>query len=347
MTMMLLIAGGFVLLFLGGEALVRGSVGVARRFGVSELIIGLTLVGFGTSVPELVTSLRAIETDAVGIAVGNVVGSNIANILLVLGVAALIAPIITHPKALARDTSFMVAVTIVLVLLVYFDLFTRPVGILLVVLLLLYILASLLLDLGKKNPAAVMHAEEGETVTAEDTLIVSLLLAVGGVILVVLGARLLVSGAVQLATAMGVSETVVGLSIVAVGTSLPEVATSAVAALRGKSDVALGNVLGSNIFNILGILGVTAMVHPFSVFSEEPAARSIMTADTEAQGTVSLPIVGWEHIGALLLSVFLLLLFAFTERRIARWEGLVLLGAYVLYLGMLFEWVPTPMSAMG
>jgi cation:H+ antiporter len=134
----LMILGGLILLFAGGEALVSGSVSVARRLNISELVIGLTLVGFGTSVPELVTSLRAIGQDAVGIAVGNVVGSNIANILLVLGVAALIRPILTNPRALMRDGSFMVGVTLILCTLIYYDLFSRPVGIALVALLIVY-----------------------------------------------------------------------------------------------------------------------------------------------------------------------------------------------------------------
>ncbi|MEL6386895.1 MAG: calcium/sodium antiporter [Pseudomonadota bacterium] len=344
MSDLLLIAGGLVLLFIGGESLVRGSVGVAKRLGVSELVIGLTLVGFGTSMPELVTSLRAVQQDAVGLAIGNVAGSNIANVLLVLGVAALIKPIITNPAALARDTLVMIAATLVFAALVYFDAFTRLAGGVLVAALVTYILVSLIMDRGGKAAPGVMHAEEGALLQVEQGLLVSAVMAVLGMIGVVFGARFLVDGGSGLATAMGVSETVIGLTIVAIGTSLPELATSAISALRGKSDVALGNVLGSNIFNILGVLGVTALVEPFSVMVPEPAATSIFNANVDPQGSVALPILGWEDIGAVILSVFLLVLFAFTGRKLARWEGAVLLCAYTLYMGMIAGVVPTPLG---
>ncbi|HCN92949.1 MAG TPA: sodium:calcium antiporter, partial [Hyphomonas sp.] len=162
----LMVLGGLVLLFIGGEGLVRGSVSVARKLNISELVIGLTLVGFGTSVPELVTSLRAINEGAVGIAVGNVVGSNIANILLVLGVAALIHPIITNPRALMRDTSIMVIVTALLCVLIWFDLFSRLAGFVLVACLLGYIAFSVFADQAAGDEVAEMHAGEGETVEA-------------------------------------------------------------------------------------------------------------------------------------------------------------------------------------
>ncbi|NBC13837.1 MAG: calcium/sodium antiporter [Gammaproteobacteria bacterium] len=339
-----LIIGGLALLFVGGEILVRGSVGVARKLGVSDLIIGLTLVGFGTSLPELVTSLQALNEEAVGIAVGNVVGSNISNILLVLGMAALIAPFVTQPAALARDTGFMILVTVAFGALIWFDLFSRPVGLVMVTLLVVYVMASFFLDRRPDNPAAQLHAEESEVVKAGDPLPISLILAFAGMAGVIFGARFLVDGGIRLAGAVGLSEAVVGLSIVAVGTSLPELATSIISAMRGKADVALGNVIGSNIFNMLGIIGVSALVKPFSVLAPQPAASSYLAGEARSQGLVNLPIIGWEHIGALILSVFLLLLFAFTEKRMERWEGLVLLLAYGIYMGMLFEFVPTPFT---
>ncbi|MEQ8301000.1 MAG: calcium/sodium antiporter [Hyphomonas sp.] len=330
----LMVLGGLVLLFIGGEALVRGSVSVARKLNISELVIGLTLVGFGTSVPELVTSLRAIEQDAVGIAVGNVVGSNIANILLVLGVAAVIRPILTNPRALARDGMIMLAVTALLCALIWFDLFARPVGIGLLGLLLAYLTYSFIADQRRDSDVAAMHAAEGEVVEAQYGLFVGLLVAVGGLAGVVLGARFLVDGAVVIARDLGLSETVIGLTIVAIGTSLPELVTSVVAAYRGKSDVALGNVIGSNIFNVLGILGVTAIVHPFSL-------RGDIAVEAMSQERSS-SIISSTDIGALILSVFLLMLFAMTGKRIARWEGMVLLLAYVLYFGLLFDLIPVP-----
>ncbi|MCI4645400.1 MAG: calcium/sodium antiporter [Hyphomonadaceae bacterium] len=337
-----LILIGLIALFIGGEVLVRGSVAVARKLGLSELVIGLTLVGFGTSMPELVTTLRASTEGATGIAVGNVVGSNIANILLVLGLAALLHPIITNPRALARDTLVMVGITAAFIALVYFDLFTRPAGIMLVVFLLAYVVGSVLLDRRNDAAPAQLHAEEGKAMSAPDSLVLGLLLSLAGVAGVIFGARWLVSGAVEIAHQLGIAETVVGLTIVAVGTSLPELATSAVAAFRGRSDVALGNVIGSNIFNLSGIIGVTAIVSPFSVITQQPAARSILDTRATPQGVTELPIIGTEHIGALVLATALMILFGLTGKRLSRWEGLVLLGGYVLYMGMLFEFIPTP-----
>ena len=344
----LMIAGGLVLLFLGGEALVRGSVGVARRLGLSELVIGLTLVGFGTSVPELVTSLRAVSQDAVGMSVGNVAGSNIANILLVLGIAALIRPITTHPRALARDFSAMVGVTLLFGWLVYTDMFTRPIGIGLVVLLVGYMVGSLLLDRaqGAEGETAVMHAEEGELIETPDPLPIAALLAIGGIVGVVVGARLLVTGGINIAAQFGVSETLIGLSIVAFGTSLPELATAAISALRGKSDVALGTVLGSNIFNILGIIGVTAIVHPFSLYEGGPglAGKGFDIGEAIVGATNNIGLT-WTDISTLMLSIFLVFLFAFTGKRIARWEGGIMLAGYLVYMGFLFHIIPTPFAS--
>lgn len=335
----LMVTLGLVLLFVGGEALVRGSVSVARKLNISELVIGLTLVGFGTSAPELVTSLRAIGQDAVGISVGNVVGSNIANILLVLGVTCLIKPIIAKPSALFRDGFFMVCVTGILCVLIWFDQFTKLTGGLMLAMLLAYIGLSLWAD-QRRDPAAQMHADEGETVDADYGVWLGLLIAMVGMVGVVLGARFLVDGGIVIAREFGISEAIIGLTIVAIGTSLPELATSIMAALKGKSDVALGNVIGSNIFNVLGILGVTALVHPFSVIKQPGDGTDIAGQAMAHSGPVSL--MTWEDMGALLLSVFLLLLFAFTGKRIARWEGMVLLGAYALYFALLFNLIPIP-----
>lgn len=345
-----MILGGLILLFAGGEALVRGSVGLARRLGLSELVIGLTLVGFGTSVPELVTSLQAVSNDAVGMSVGNVSGSNVANILLVLGVAALIRPIMTNPRALARDFSVMVGATLIFVALVYYDMFTREVGLGLVALLLLYIGASFVLDIGEENEPGAMHAEEGELIETPDALPIAFLLAIGGIAGVMFGAHLLVIGGIDIAAQFGVSETLIGLTVVALGTSLPELATAAVSAFRGKSDVALGTVIGSNIFNIFGIIGVTAIVHPFALGEGGPGlATSTYSAGDALSGggdplanSISLT---WTDVSTLALSVFLVLIFAFTGKRLARWEGGVMLAGYLLYMGFLFGYVPTPFAS--
>lgn len=333
--MYLMIAGGLLLLFVGGEALVRGSVSVARRLGISELVIGLTLVGFGTSVPELVTSLEAVGQGAVGISVGNVIGSNIANVMLVLAIAAILCPILVQPRAIARDGSFMVAMTALFCALIWFDQFSRLTGILLVGLLVAYLAFSLIADQRRDDPAAVLHAEEGETVEANYGLFLGLLIALVGLAGVVAGASLLVNGSVSVARSFGVSETVIGLTIVAIGTSLPELATSIVAALRRKADVAIGNIIGSNIFNILGIIGVTAIVYPFSVRGTEVGAEAMARGEPASLVTMT-------DISTLVLSVLLLILFAVTGKRLSRWEGGVLLAGYLLYMGLLFGLVPAP-----
>ena len=345
MMMAALILGGFILLFGGGEALVRGSVGIARKFGMSELVIGLTLVGFGTSLPELVTSLQALSQDAVGLSVGNVIGSNVANILLVLGAAAMVAPILTSPRALYRDGASMLGVTLIFAALLWFDAFTRPAGIAMFILLVVYLAGSVILDRRAGNAAAIMHQEEAEEFGSDDPIWLSVILAMCGIAAVVLGARFLVSGGTDAARMFGVSEAVIGLSVLAIGTSLPELATSVMAAYRGKADVALGNILGSNIFNILGIIGISAIVFPFSIGGISEAAPDLAASAAAAmqapdQALQATSVVTWTDIGALALSVFLLGLFAFTERKIARWEGTILLISYFTYLGLRFEIFP-------
>lgn len=342
MVMYLLIVGGLVLLFVGGEILVRGAVGVARRFGVSELVIGAVLVGFGTSMPELVTSLRAVGQGAEGVAVGNVAGSNIANILLVLGVAALIRPILTNPRALSRDMAVLIAATLAFAVIVYFDMFNQFMGGLLTVALLAYVGFTLLADTGSDSDAATLHADESDAVEADDALPIAIILTIAGIAGVIIGANFLVDGAVDLARSYNVSEAVIGLTIVAIGTSLPELATSVVSAMRGKSDVAVGNVIGSSIFNILGILGITALVKPFSVYGSPPIGPFDDPATIDAYSTT--PMLSWGDMGALFLSVFLLILFAFTGKRLARWEGGVMLLAYFMYMAMLFGLLPTPFA---
>lgn len=338
--MVLLIIGGLVLLFAGGEFLVRGSVGVARRLGMSELLIGLTLVGFGTSMPELVTSLQALSDGSVGLSIGNVIGSNIANVLLVIGAACLISPIVTNPRALARDGLFMVAVTALFAAVIWIDGFTRLTGLIFIGILAVYLLVSVLLDRRRGSAAGAVHSGEAEVVETTEPLWISLLLAFGGIVGVILGARFLVSGGSDLARVFGISETVIGLSIVAIGTSLPELVTSVVSALKGKADVALGNVIGSNIFNILGIMGISAAVFPFSLMaSREPAAGTPVDVGAMEYGEMT-SLVTMQDMGALALSVFLLVLFAYTGRKLARWEGIVLLLSYATYMALSFGLLP-------
>ncbi|MBK1668609.1 sodium:calcium antiporter [Rhodovibrio sodomensis] len=310
MTWLMLVIG-LLLLVAGGDGLVRGSVALAQRAGISPLLIGLTLVGFGTSTPELLTSVGAALADSPGIAVGNVVGSNIANILLILGLAALIRPIAVAPAALKRDTTICLAVAGICALAVLYGTLNRPVGGVLLVLLVVYVVATYLLDRRGGGPVAALHASEAAAVAPRpQRLWLSAAMALGGLALTLAGAKLLVDAAVTLAGAAGVSETVIGLTIVAVGTSLPELITSLVAALRGQSDVAFGNVVGSNIFNVLGILGVTALVQPI------PVPPEIASFDI------------WVMIAASVL----LIVFAATGRRLSRGEGAASMAAYALYL---------------
>jgi len=339
MTITLLILGGFLLLFAGGEALVRGSVGVARKAGMSELVIGLTLVGFGTSLPELVTSLEALNEGAVGISIGNVIGSNVANIMLVIGAAAFVRAIATDPKSLVRDGAFMVAVTIVFAIVVWMDAFTRLTGILFTALLIAYLVASVILDRQANSAAANMHQQEAEEFDHDDPIWLSLLMTVAGIVGVIFGAKFLVEGGSDAARLIGVSETVIGISIVAIGTSLPELVTSIMAARKGKADVALGNVLGSNVFNILGILGISAIVYPFSLIETNAAVVPLEVAAMQFGQAASM--VTWTDMGAIFLSLVLLFVFAFTGRKVARWEGGILLAGYFLYMGLRFDLIPT------
>ncbi|MCY1705657.1 calcium/sodium antiporter [Pannonibacter sp. SL95] len=247
---------GLVLLFAGGEGLVRGAVALAARLGMSPLLIGLTVVGFGTSMPELVVSLKAAFAGSPDIAVGNVVGSNTANILLILGIAAVIYPIPTSIPGIRRDLFVMLAVAVLTLGLGYMGALDRLTGGLMFAALVGYIAYAALS--GKQD------ADEGSQPT-NMPLWQQLAFIVVGLAALVYGADLLVTGATSIARSFGIPEAVIGLTIVAVGTSLPELATSAVAAFRKHSEIAIGNVIGSNIFNILGILGITAVLHPVTI----------------------------------------------------------------------------------
>lgn len=315
-----MIIGGLIGLILGGEFLVRGSVALARKIGVSDLFIGAVLVGFGTSAPELVASLNAVSSGSAGIAVGNVLGSNVANILLVLGAAAIIYPIAANPKALARDGVFACLATIALIVLILTDGFMfRFVGIALFLALVGIIIFSFINDRkdGGQSDTAELHRDEAEVMDAHVPILIAIPMAIGGLLGIVLGAKFLIEGSVQLARLIGLSETVIGITIIAIGTSLPELVTCVMAALKKKPDVALGNVLGSNTFNVFGILGVTSTIMPFDFPLDQ----------------ISVP----RDLGALAISMALLMIFAFTGKRLGRWEGGILLLGYVVYLVLLLN----------
>ena len=277
MTILTLI-GGFILLVVGGELLVRGSVRVAERLGVSPLLIGLTLVGFGTSAPELVTSVEASLRGAPGIALGNIVGSNIANTLLILGVAALIFPLTVSDSALRRDGSFMILTSLLFTAAGFTIGLTRIAGALFVAGLVAYVVFAYLQERNSDAVTAQGHTaayDKGEAFNQLDpgihgdagtkglmAWVIPIGLAVAGLAIIIMGGRILVGSAIDLARILGMSESVIGLTVVAVGTSLPELVTSVMAAIRRQTDIAVGNVLGSNIYNILGIGGVTGLLAP-------------------------------------------------------------------------------------
>jgi cation:H+ antiporter len=327
-----LLLGGLVLLVIGGELLVRGAVAVAERLGMSPLLIGLTLVGFGTSTPELVTSVQAALAQSPGIAVGNIVGSNIANILLILGLSALITPVVVQSNALRRDGALVVLTALLFVVISYTYLLDRITGVIFTGLLVSYILYAYRQE---RTPATasdghtsafekaeaydelhdgpIRHQEQAKNLAERLGPFVPLLMALAGLAIVVVGGKLLVDGAIGLARSYGMSEAVIGLTIVAVGTSMPEFVTSVVAAIRKHGDVALGNIMGSSIYNILGIGGVTALISPTAVPTQ---------------------IVSFDNLVMLAASLAMFLV-AWSGYRISRWEGAALLAGYISYVYVL------------
>ncbi len=302
--------GGFALLFGGGEFLVRGAVSVARRLGLSSLLIGMTVVAACTSAPELVVSVGAALAGSSDIAIGNVVGSNIFNVLGVLGAAALITPIAVKPAAIRRDTLVMLGASVALALLALTGTIGWIPGAALFAGLTAYVVVSYRLELrSQSDPAAELHEREAEEISGPASLAGGVVNLAIGLAALVIGSRLLISGATDIARVLGISEAVIGLTMVALGTSLPELATSVIAAVRRHADVAVGNVIGSNIFNILGIMGVTSMVQPVAV------AEQIASLDV------------WLMLGVAALLVPLLL----WRGRIGRLAGAGFLAGYAVY----------------
>ncbi len=317
--------GGLILLIAGGELLIRGAVQVATTLGVSPLVIGLTLVGFGTSTPELVTSVQAALADAPGIAYGNIVGSNIANSLLIAGVAALVSPMVIASLALKRDGAVMATVAILFAVMAFTGPLGRGVGAVFVAALIVYVYLAFRQERAcapaghgavYEKSAATQGADAALAPSGPSgkSVLAPTLTAVAGLVLVMIGGRFLVDGAVALARGFGISETVIGLTVVAVGTSMPEFVTSVVAGLRKQGDVAFGNIVGSNIYNILGIGGFTALIAP------GPVPAEIVSFDSLVMIGASVVLVGM----------------AWTGLKIARWEGTVLLGAYGGYLYLIW-----------
>lgn len=301
------IALGLVILIFAGDALVKGAVNLALRLGIPALVVSLTVVAFGTSAPELLVSVQAILDGAPGLALGNVVGSNTANVLLVLGVPALIATLHTSEHETRRDYLYMLAATAVFIALAFSGAMVWWNGIVLLGLLAAVLIATFVSS--REEPDEVEGADDRLAGWKVGAFLVL------GLVGLPLGANLLVTGATEIALVFGVSEAVIGLTLVAIGTSLPELATTVMAAIRRHADVALGNVIGSNLFNLTAIMGIAVLVGPV------PVERSFLTLDF------------WVMVAATLL----LIPFVFMRRDITRVWGAVLFGLYLLYMGVILS----------
>ncbi len=322
-----LMLSGFLLLIIGGEALVRGSVALAERMGLSTLFIGIALVGFGTSVPELVTSVQASFKGSPGIAIGNFVGSNISNILLIIGTSALLYPLTVNLQGIKRDGSIVLGVAILFAISSALVPLNPIVGSIYLLLLLAYLVSAYQYEKTHANadhPAPVNKAEATIRLADEPSLMSRLhakytakygwalpfILTVFGLATIIWGGNLLVEGAIGLARSYGIEETVIGLTIVAIGTSMPELATSVIAAIRRQTDVAVGNIIGSNIYNTIGIGGVVGIIAPLNVPHQ---------------------IIVYDNLIVIAATVALIALAFFGKGTISRVGGFALLGAYVLY----------------
>lgn len=313
---LLLIAVGLAALTYGADKLVSGSASIALRLGVSPLLIGITVVAFGTSAPELIVSINAALSGNGGISVGNVVGSNIANIGLILGLASLITPMTVHYSLIRRDIPIMIGISLVSGWFIFGSEVSRLEGLFLFSGLIAFLYASVKWAKSDKPDAGLALELELPVKAGDLTPATAWTFVVSGLVLLGAGSELLVRGAVSIAEDLGMTQTLIGLTIVAIGTSLPELATSITAALKGESDIAVGNVVGSNIFNALGILGISAMIRPL------PTA------------TFSL-----VDLGVMLAFTILMLPMARNDSRILRWEGFVLLAGYVGYLAWIISGV--------
>jgi len=303
---------GLIFLIIGAEALVRGASRLAAVLGISPLVIGLTVVAFGTSSPELAVGIKSALSGQASIALGNVIGSNIFNVLFILGLSALIVPLFVSQQLVRLDVPLMIALSVIVLIFSLDENFSRADGIMLVVGLVIYV--WFLINQGRRETIAVKeeYAEEFKTERhVKGNSIKNIGLVLGGLVLLVLGSRWLVDSAVSFAKYLGVSELVVGLTIVAAGTSLPEVVTSVIAAIRGERDIAVGNVVGSNIFNIMGVLGFASIVAPTGI-------------------EVSTAVIGFDIPVMIAVALACLPIF-FTGGVISRQEGALLLGYYVAY----------------
>jgi cation:H+ antiporter len=298
---------GLVALFIGAEGLIRGSSALALKIGITPLVVGLTVVAFGTSTPELVVSLKAALIGNSSISLGNVVGSNIANIALILGIAAIIRPLDVHANVIRREIPILIGVSLLPILLLIDGELSFIDGLILVMGIVIYTVVNVIMARKEKNTEIGKEFKEG--LKTGLGVPVSIIMIVGGLGLMILGANLFVTSSISIAKVIGVSDAIIGLTIVAVGTSLPELITSIVAAYKNESDIAIGNVVGSNIFNILGILGITALI--ISVSSSG---------------------INYVDFGVMLFAALILLPLSKTGFKITRLEGVLLILGYVVYI---------------
>jgi len=303
---------GLTALVAGAEALVRGASRLAVAWGISPLVVGLTVVAFGTSAPEMAVSVDAALSGTTGLAIGNVVGSNIANVLLILGVSALVAPLLVAEQIIRQEIPVMIGASLLVVVMALDGNIGRIEAVLLFALVIAYTVFLVVQSRRATQATTDEFASEIPTSQWDRHWGVQAALVLGGLALLVLGAEWLVSAAVAFAKVMGVSDLVIGLTVVAVGTSMPEIATSLIAALRGQRDIAVGNVVGSNIFNLLAVLGAAGIVSTGGLGVPD-AARNFDLWVMLAVAFACLPIL-------------------LTGREIARWEGAVFLGYYAAYL---------------
>ncbi|MCW5594671.1 MAG: calcium/sodium antiporter [Rhodocyclaceae bacterium] len=304
---------GLVCLVIGAELLVRGAGHLALSFGISPLVVGLTVVAFGTSTPELAVSMQAAWADKAGIALGNVVGSNIVNVLLILGISAVIVPLMVANQLIRQEVPIMIGFSLLVLMLAFDGQISRLDGALFVALLVSY--TVFIVRQSRRQGLASSEDLPAPTTGWRSHWGMQAALIVAGLGLLVLGAHWLVEAAIAFAQHLGISEVVIGLTVVAIGTSLPEIVTSIVAALRGQRDIAVGNVVGSNIFNIAGVLGLSSVVAPSGI-NVHPSMLSF-----------DIPVMIGVAIAC--LPIF------FTGNLIARWEGTLFLGGYAAYVAYL------------
>ncbi len=304
----LLVALSLVLLYAGAEGLVRGSSSLALRLGLTPLVVGLTMVAFGTSAPEVFVSVKAALAGRGDLAVGNVIGSNLFNVGVILGITAVLSPMKVQFQLLKIDAPVMVGVALLVPLLLWDGVVSRLEGTFLVIGILIYVAANVLI--ARRTAPPEVQAEFAESMPQRHgSVILDVVLILAGLGILVVGARLLTDHSVALARSFGVSEAVIGLTIVAAGTSVPELAASVVAAFRNEPDIALGNVIGSNVFNVLAILGIGALVSPLHA-----------------------PQISQFDIYSMVVMCAALLPLLWTGLRLQRWEGVALFLAYVAYV---------------